>query len=920
MNNELGLSSRFYDKFQEDGKWLANVEQVFINVKDYFYGSPRFFPEYTHHGILHVRKTLELCDKLISDRALSEMKTRGLGILVVSVLMHDIGMFIKDAGLDQIIYKEFSERKTELLDGSTWKELWKQYLQTIERSPDKKLRRIFGETKFPEKLPYKEMEITEENILLYGEFLRQNHGRLAYEIVKFGFPGQENLDVLRNTEIDEEIRDIIALTARSHSMELRGVYGYLEEGYAEPAKPKNIKIFYLMSVLRMADYLDAGNDRASHTVEAMNGIRSSISSEEFSWNQVIDYDDYNWKVEAESLVIHANPKCSSQFLKIESWLHSLQKELDLCWAVLGEMYTGRSPLGLTIRRISSNILSEKTRKRFEERFVTKRAILDTNPDILKLLIHPLYNEEAKYGVRELLQNAVDACNERKEVERQEGNMDYQSEVRVVIDRGEKKFTITDNGFGMTSDIIINYFLISGASFRDSEIWEKKFTKEGKSLIARSGKFGIGVLSCFLLGEHVEVITRNVNERLGYRFNIELGRDNINIERVHVDVGTQISIDSSEEVLKEIVSEAVYPKWTDWHSFQEPVVRYFLDGVEIFHEEEYVPNAEEEFEGWYKLEGTEFMSYKWSYDATSLSGINAFCNGIPVTRGVELDAGKYGFPLKTPTISIVDYNNKVHINLSRDRLTAFPAEERFVEEGYRYVIMRLLEENAITGLSSCVQALQNGFSYSEDLKIEGNSLIKASHFLFGDKGYTLMSPSFLKHAGVKELLLVCVKSHMLGQILLQTAEVPVWLCEVGESRRRSFFKRAFTSVFEEERIQENVVQFTVEKNFYDTELKDYFSAQGVGERLSLPEEEGGAYDFAVDGNITDLAGRLHMAELVQNGALAVIRYQIEYSEDSDLMERILQEYLGDAAWIPYDMAQRRSVCQEAFERLELYSKN
>ena len=82
----------------------------------------------------------------------------------------------------------------------------------------------------------------------------------------------------------------------------------------------------------------------------------------------------------------------------------------------------------------------------------------------------------------------------------------------------------------------------------------------------------------------------------------------------------------------------------------------------------------------------------------------------------------------------------------------------------------------------------------------------------------------------------------------------------------------------------------------------------------------AYDFAVDKSCIDSGGSRHMTDLIQDGALAVIRYQIEYSEDSDLMERILQEYLEEVAWIPYDMAQRRSVCQEAFERLDLYSKN
>lgn len=554
------------------------------------------------------------------------------------------------------------------------------------------------------RLPFKNTGIQKENIPLYGEFLRQNHGRLAFEIVKFGFPGEESLDVLRKTEIDDELRDIIALIAKSHTMQLRASFKYLEEQYASYSQPKNIKIFYLMSILRMADYLDAGYDRASHVIESMRAIHSEISKEEFSWNQVIDFDDYDWNIGSETLIIHANPSCSSQFLKIESWLYELQKELDLCWAVLGEVYTGKSPLELTIRRIGSNLLTEKTRKRFEERFVTKRAILDTNPDILKLLIHPLYNEEPKYGIRELLQNAIDACNEREEIEKRNGHFDYYPKVRIEIDRNKNVFSIMDNGLGMNADIIINYFLISGASFRDSEIWEKNFIKNGESLIARTGKFGIGILSAFLLGNYAEVTTRYVNERLGYGFGIEIGRENINIERTQADIGTKIIIHSTPEILNEIVTQEKYPKWNDWYCFKKPHVEYILDGQEIVHEEEFIPDKDEDFEGWYEVKNTEYVSYKWSYESGYISDINAFCNGIPITKGTILDSDKYGFPLCTPVLSIVDYNNRVHINLSRDQLTSFPAEKEFVREGYRYVLAQLLEEKTIKGIFSCSNAL------------------------------------------------------------------------------------------------------------------------------------------------------------------------------------------------------------------------
>ena len=919
MDRGIKLSLRFRNKLDESEKWQANVNQVFLNIKDYFYRTPRFFPEYTHHGILHVDRVLELCDKLIPDNTLSVMTPRELGILIIAAMTHDIGMFIEEDGLKKILCGAESERKTELLDTHTWQEEWKRYHHAILRYSDKKIQRIFGMIDSPERLLRKVGEITNENILIYGDFLRKNHGRLSHEIIQYGFPGNIDMDILRNTMMDKEIRDIIGLVARSHGMELRKTFKYLEEWYMSPAEPKNVKVFYLMAVLRMADYLDAGYDRASHVIEAMKQMQSTVSKEEFSWNQVIDYDDYDWKTKSETLLIHANPDCSSQFLKIENWLLELQRELDLCWAVLGESYTGNSPFGLTIRRVNSNILVEKTRKNFEKRFVTRRAVLDTNPDILKLLIYPLYNEESRYGVRELVQNAVDACNEREEIEKRKKESGYCPQVRVEIDRTQNTFQITDNGLGMTEDVIINYFLISGASFRNSEIWEEKFVQDGKSKVARTGKFGIGVLSAFLLGNYVEVTTRSVNESLGYSFGIEIGRGNINIERKNAPIGTKLVIYSTDKILNEVVSETKYPKWNDWYCFQKPMIKYILDGKEIYHEEEYVPNAEEKFDGWYRLEGTEYVSYKWSYETERFFGINAFCNGIPITQGVVLDAQKYGFPLSTPVISIVDYDNRVRINLARDRLTEFPAEETFVKEGYKFVIMRLLSIKGIEGFWSCGKALQDGFPYVENFQICGKSQIKLSPYLFSVDGYTLMSPPFLKHTGVDEIILVCIKPGMLDRFETVTTDIPVWLCEMGTAKRRSFFFRAFNEIFGQKEIKEEVIQFMVEKKFYDAELKGYFDESGISKRIELQREKTGEYIFGVSENQMDSNRKSGIEELdfEDCGIMAVIRYRVEHSEMKNLMYDMLEEYLNGIAWVPYDEGKRKEICREAFERLNEY---
>jgi molecular chaperone HtpG len=105
-------------------------------------------------------------------------------------------------------------------------------------------------------------------------------------------------------------------------------------------------------------------------------------------------------------------------------------------------------------------------------------------DILKLFIEPFYGNYPEIGIRELIQNAVDAVRERLEFERTHPNLvrlspsGEEGDVVVWLDdpdqNGVARLTVTDNGIGMTDDVIVNYFLRAGASFRRSLAWKKEF--------------------------------------------------------------------------------------------------------------------------------------------------------------------------------------------------------------------------------------------------------------------------------------------------------------------------------------------------------------------------------------------------------------------------------------------------------------
>lgn len=110
-------------------------------------------------------------------------------------------------------------------------------------------------------------------------------------------------------------------------------------------------------------------------------------------------------------------------------------------------------------------------------------------NVIELLIEPLYEQQEKVKVvtRELLQNSLDACKEKQ----------IESNIRINLIRENNNYflEIMDNGIGMDLAEIKNSFLTIGKS-------NKKDSEEG--LV---GRYGIGILSIFLLGEYAEIITK-----------------------------------------------------------------------------------------------------------------------------------------------------------------------------------------------------------------------------------------------------------------------------------------------------------------------------------------------------------------------------------------------------------------------------
>jgi hypothetical protein len=277
-----------------------------------------------------------------------------------------------------------------------------------------------------------------------------------------------------------------------------------------------------MALLRVADYLQVQSERAPKQVLAVKRLDSPVSQGEWRAHAAI-FDIRQTMDDPEALHVEARPLDVRTLFRVREWISGIQGELDESWAVLGEVY-GRyselAPLGLVLRRIRTNIEDTAVTDKLD--FLPRRAAFQAaDADLLKLLIGPLYGDNPAIGMRELIQNAVDAVRELSVLLKDRGlgrsDIPVASQVADVVaavdkdERGRHWVTVSDCGLGMTADVIINYFLTAGASFRRSDDWRKSFeTSDGKSKVLRAGRFGIGALAAFLLGNEIHVTTRHVD--------------------------------------------------------------------------------------------------------------------------------------------------------------------------------------------------------------------------------------------------------------------------------------------------------------------------------------------------------------------------------------------------------------------------
>jgi hypothetical protein len=460
----------------------------------------------------------------------------------------------------------------------------------------------------------------------------------------------------------------------------------------------------------------------------------------------------------EAISVRAEPKTVQEYLRFEAWINGLQSELDTSWAILGEVY-GRftqealDKLQIRVRRLRSNV-EDKIALQRRVNFVPERIHFSVSePELLKLLMEPLYGDNPLYGLRELTQNAADSIIELSHLKRGPGgeHRETATEANIEIELIEAPdwcFIISDCGTGMTLPTIKNYFLKAGASFRNSELWKQNFLDEqGKSLIARTGRFGVGVLSAYLIGEKIEVYSRHFSDTsgLGYRFEAKIDEDEIEVTRTTGPIGTRIKIWSTEKKIAKIKLYLSQSRRAPFYYLRD---RPSLSVTGEQSNGEGDSRKTKPHSRWIRANVSKYKDVHWErtiHEGGSPPRMGyLYCNGIVVSDLVKPSTGllfnnasqRQPLLIQMPNVLVTDYDASLPLDLARKSLAAKDDE---LAEG----VMSSICEQFFSELFSCPARTPSDIWkwWSNEPRLI--SSYEWNPFLFGPKGFSLLDPTLLQ---------------------------------------------------------------------------------------------------------------------------------------------------------------------------------
>ena len=494
------LDSGFEGQEGKDSKKLAQyLLDLCEEARDRMKAFPSLHPQYTLHDEAHLLRVTELMAVVMPHETLDGLNPVEIAMLILTAHLHDQGMVLEGEELERI-------RAGSDPDFEVFRQNWERTHPNL-REVRRRLRGEFLTTGQRERLSGSEREL--QGALL-TDFVRRTHGTRSATFVRERYGDDQRMKIG-----GASLAPLVAKLCRSHAEPASLLTPENGFHHDELVGTYSVNMPYLGLILRLADILDFDRDRTPDSLYRTISFTSGVSLAEWAKHRSVE----GWRIDRAAIQYRVSCEEPAYERAVRHFMDWIDAELGAAHSLV-RLFPRETP-----EHYALDLPSQVDRSRIGPREGAYVHPYDlefslSRDEIVGLFMTDRLYKSPSLCVRELLQNSLDALRHRRAMFKRDSGIEWEGG-GVLFEHtrdaeGREVLRCTDDGVGMNKEIISRFLTDVGRSYYRSP----EFDQERASFAAAGAdfdpiaRFGIGFLSCFMLGDRITVRTRRDLGRAG----------------------------------------------------------------------------------------------------------------------------------------------------------------------------------------------------------------------------------------------------------------------------------------------------------------------------------------------------------------------------------------------------------------------
>jgi len=336
-----------------------------------------------------------------------------------------------------------------------------------------------------------------------NEFIRIDYIRATHHIrIEIYLKNLESLfsKAFEQPAWGKKLAHDLARICRSHGEDISFIKDFSVNSQYYGSESANLQLVAIM--LRLGDIIHFSFDRAPIDLRSSRLFKSEYSFQQWA----IKNSGANYSIENGKISFRAYCEIPDTYFKLHQYIDWIEIEIQNYFKF--QRQWNKSYINNLQDKVDRTNINNDT-----DNFLAKRGLSFSlnQKKILELLMGVGLYKDKFACLRELYQNSLDACRCMLSFSNVL-NTSTKGIIEFYIQKDAEKVFLCckDNGVGMSKEVIEKYLLKIGNSYyKSSDFFRQQATWGGE--FTPTSQFGIGILSCFMIGDRIEITTKINNE-------------------------------------------------------------------------------------------------------------------------------------------------------------------------------------------------------------------------------------------------------------------------------------------------------------------------------------------------------------------------------------------------------------------------